>query len=417
MFVDKVTIKVEAGNGGDGKLSFRHQKNHKGGPDGGNGGNGGSIVVRASHNSSSLYKYRVSKTYRAEHGEVGGTNRRAGANGNDLILIVPPGTIVAQEGKIMADLTVDAQETIIAKGGAGGNGNAHFTSSTRQAPRFAELGERGEKKELELELRVIAEVGIVGLPNAGKSTLLTAISNARPKIANYPFTTLVPNLGMVKMGDEEHLWADIPGLIEGASSGKGLGDEFLRHVSRSKILVHLIDGSAENPIAAKHIIENEIKKYDKTLAKKPQVVVINKIDSLDEKTLKSLLVEFKKEGLEPTKNLFLISAAARLGIEELLIVVTKEIKKAPKVKKAAASMPVITLADIEKSWQIEQDGDNYVVSGAEIEKLASRTNFAQIEAKMRLRRILKARGILAELERRGAKSGSNIEIAGKKLQW
>jgi len=283
MFVDEVEITAKAGDGGNGIVSFRRERYiSKGGPDGGDGGNGGSILLQASRNENTLANFRFQKERKADDGMPGGNAKKHGKNGDDLVVYVPIGTQARVGKKIIADLVTDGQQEIIAKGGRGGFGNAHFTSSTRQAPRVAEKGERGEKITLVLELKSIADVGLVGLPNAGKSTLLAAITSARPKIANYPFTTLEPHLGVAKVAKHtELLIADIPGLIDGASRGKGLGDEFLRHVERTQILLHVIDAYTEDIVTAYLTIQRELRHYTVDLTKKPQIVALTKIDGLD----------------------------------------------------------------------------------------------------------------------------------------
>src|SRR6201996_2861036 len=282
-FIDHVVIQALAGDGGDGRTSFRHEKYvDKGGPDGGDGGNGGDVIMQASRNQNTLVSFRYHRELVAEAGGDGDKVRRHGRSGKDLYVEVPVGTIVTNaEGLTLADLTEDGQEAIVAHGCRGGFGNAHFISSARQAPKFAEKGEAGEEQELTLELKLIADVGLVGLPNAGKSTLLSVISNARAEIADYPFTTLTPNLGVVDIDRETSLlFADIPGLIEGAAEGKGLGDEFLRHVERTAVLLHLVDVTSDDVVADYTTIQNELETYRSNLAKKEQIVVFSKIDLL-----------------------------------------------------------------------------------------------------------------------------------------
>ena len=414
MFIDKVTIKVTAGRGGDGKLSFRHLKSHKGGPDGGDGGRGGNIVIRADHNSSSLYKYRSAKVYQAEDGEMGGTNRRHGKTAPDLILVVPPGTQVIENNTIVKDLLA-ADSYVVAKGGDGGYGNAHFVSSTRQAPRFAELGEAGEQKEITLELKLIADVGLVGLPNAGKSTLLGAISNAKPHVADYAFTTLIPNLGMVTIDNESVLFADIPGLIEGASIGKGLGDEFLRHVERTKVLLHLVDASSTTIEDDFAIVTKELVDYSKKLGAKRRIVVLTKSDLTDQTQVDAAVAFFEKLNYKKCTTLFVISAATRDGVAELLYGVVQLLRKKVARKPTQETMPVITLsdADIDRHWTVRCNEDVYEVTGVELEKLARRTNFDQVEAVERLRKILRARGVMREIIKQGGDASSKISINGR----
>ncbi len=416
MFIDKVTIQIQAGNGGNGKLSFRHTKDHKGGPDGGDGGRGGDIVLRADHNTSSLYKYRTNKVWRAADGGAGGTNRRHGKSASSLELIIPPGTQVIENETVIADLTTHDARFVAAKGGEGGFGNTHFKSSTRQAPRLAEIGEPGETKELTLELKLIAEVGIIGLPNAGKSTLLGSISNARPEIADYAFTTLTPNLGVVTISDRSVLFADIPGLIEGAADGRGLGDDFLRHVERTRVLIHMIDATDAEILKNYEIIQKELKSYSTKLANKSQLVVLNKIDALDGKQLKQKIVELNKLGLKEKKNLFLISAASKQGIDELLRATLAMVNKQPKEKAPKAELPVIGPNRPDRSWTVEKQDNMFVVHGAELEKIALRTDMSQSDAVARLYTLLTNRGVLREIERQGGVDAT-IKIGKKKLTW
>ena len=304
MFTDIATIKAQAGKGGDGLISFhRTRGNPKGGPDGGDGGNGGSIIVKASHNTNTLTKYRSAKLLRAEEGQAGGGNKRHGKNGEDIILLVPPGTIVRDGEDQIADLVENDQEAVVCAGGSGGFGNTHFKSSIRQAPKMAELGEMGENKELSLELKLVADVGLVGLPNAGKSTLLSMVSAAKPAIASYAFTTLTPNLGVVDVDERSFLMADIPGLIEGAGEGKGLGHKFLRHVKRTKMLLHCI--SIENEIESTggkeggieevyNTIRAELETFDDELASKEEIILFTKSDLLEPGEAKKIADKFMK---------------------------------------------------------------------------------------------------------------------------
>jgi GTP-binding protein len=417
-FIDKVTVVVAAGDGGDGKLSFRHEKFiDKGGPDGGDGGNGGDVVLVASRNESTLAAFRYQKELKAESGQPGGKTRKHGRSASDMEVAVPIGTMAVNEaGEIIADLTDDEQRAVIAKGGKGGFGNAHFVSSTRQAPNFAEKGEEGERLSLMLELKIIADVGLVGLPNAGKSTLLSRISNAKPEIADYPFTTITPNLGVVDIDRQTTiLVADIPGLIEGASTGKGLGHEFLRHIERTKVLIHLIDAYQPDIQAAYKTIRAELKAHDPALAARPELVVLNKIDGLDEDMVRDALAQIKKVAGKQAK-LFAISAQAGMGIKELLFAVKDEIIK---VRTRAAEeaenaeVPVITLKDDKTSWKVTKQDDGYLVRGQRIEKFAARTDFANEQAVRRLRDIMKKMGIMHELRRQGVVVEQKIHIGSQ----
>lgn len=420
MFIDVATVKVAAGNGGNGHLSFHRTKgNAKGGPDGGDGGHGGDIVLRASHNTNTLAKYRSSKLWRAQNGDEGGANKRHGKNGGSITLLVPPGTVVTQDEAVLADLTRDGQEAIIAGGGSGGFGNSHFKSSVRQAPKMAELGEAGEQKTLRFELKLVADVGLVGLPNAGKSTLLSVVSSAKPEIANYAFTTLVPNLGVVDIDSKTLLMADIPGLIEGASAGKGLGVEFLRHIERCRILLQLIDAGSSDWYADFKTVRSELKNYLVDLDKRDFMVVITKSETMPQAELKIKLKKFiSKTKLKPSQ-IFSISAVAGDGITDLLRATIKLIdanKAAKKAIKKKTEMPVITLEPGEE-WDVIKKGSRYVISGKKIERFAARTNFDQPDGIRRLRDILKREGIIRQLRKLGSETGDTVEIAGKKLQW
>ena len=417
MFVDVAKVKVEAGDGGNGAVSFRHEKFvDRGGPDGGDGGNGGNVIMRASRNQDTLASFRYQKLVKATSGEPGTKRKKHGKTGQDLLIDVPIGTVVVRvdDKKVIADFTEDNQEVVVAAGGKGGFGNAHFTSSIRQAPRIAEKGEKGEQLEVALELKMIADIGLVGLPNAGKSTLLATVSNAHPEIANYPFTTLTPNLGVVDI-DKKHslLMADIPGLIEGASKGKGLGDEFLRHVERTSVLIHLIDAYNEDVAQAFQTIQKELAEYDKDLTKRPQVVVLTKTDGLDQQIIDDQLGKLKKV-VKAKTPLFAISSKSKAGVPELLFAVDKLVQKHHKTvaaKEAKRSgLPVITLLNKNDSWKITKVGKNYVITGSKIERFAHRTDFNSSHGIQRLRDIMRKMGILHELERKQIDPGQKIII-------
>lgn len=425
MFIDRATVKVKAGNGGSGIVSFRHEKYiDKGGPDGGDGGKGGDVVFVASRNENTLANFRFQKELRATDGEAGGKRNKHGKNGQNLVIKVPVGTaIVSEDGRTLADLTIDGQEALIAKGGQGGFGNAHFVSSRRQAPRVAERGEPGDEMTAQLELKMIADVGLVGLPNAGKSTLLSVVSNARPEIANYPFTTLIPNLGVVDIdGETSILLADIPGLIEGAADGKGLGDDFLRHVERTAVLVHLIDAYQDDVVAAYKTIQDELAAYKVDLSKKPQVVVLNKIDGLDDEIINHLLDALQKVTPKGTQ-LLAVSAQAKLGTKELMRALRKmvdsERQKMAEEDAAAdddmpAGIPVISLDSDEDKWEVTKlDDHHYNVAGRKIERFASRTHFNSVEGVERLRDIMRKMGIMHQLVRQGVEPGDKVSIANE----
>jgi GTP-binding protein len=324
-FIDEAIISVAAGNGGKGAVSFRHEKFiPKGGPDGGNGGNGGSVIVRADRQLNTLLDFRYRKKYAAQKGENGRGKNQDGKWADDIVLKVPAGTIVRDlsTGSMLADLVNHGDEFTVARGGKGGRGNSHFATSTNQAPRVSEPGTPGEERELQLELKLLADVGLVGFPNAGKSTLISVISAAKPKIADYPFTTLAPNLGIVRYGEGQSFTvADIPGLIEGAHQGKGLGIQFLRHIERTRVLVFLIESTSEDPKHEYTVLLNELESYNLSLTKKPRMVALTKIDLLDEKRIKALNKIVLGKGIEVVA----ISAATRRNIEELLKKVWKKI--------------------------------------------------------------------------------------------
>jgi GTP-binding protein len=419
MFVDRVEVKVKAGSGGDGLLSFRHEKfRAKGGPDGGDGGDGGDVILLASRNQNTLADFRYKKLLQARDGQPGGKRHRHGKNGDDLVVDVPVGTQVLESGEAIADLTEDGQRFVLAQGGRGGFGNAHFTSSTRQAPRIAEKGEKGDEMDAVFELKMIADVGIVGLPNAGKSTLLSVISNAHPEIADYPFTTLRPNLGVADI-DNRHslLFADIPGLIEGASQGKGLGDEFLRHVERTSLMLHLVDAYNEDAAEAYGTIRKELADYKVDLSKKPSVVALTKTEGLSKKELDAKLKQLKKV-LPKGEELLAISSASGAGVKELLRVLAKKVdqerKKAAKTEKAPG-LPVIGPRKRDDDWRIEKTEAAFIVTGRKIERFASRTRFGEEPAEDRLRDIMRKMGIMRELQRQGAEAGQTIAIGNPEI--
>lgn len=421
-FIDKATVTVLAGDGGDGKLSFRQEKFiDKGGPDGGDGGDGGDVVFVASRNQNTLAAFRYEKELRAEPGGSGDKRRKHGKNGADVRVPVPVGTIVTtDQNELLADLAIDGQEAVVAKGGKGGFGNAHFVSSVRQAPRFAEKGEPGEQRTLQLELKMIADVGLVGLPNAGKSTLLSVISNARPEIADYPFTTLTPNLGMVDVDGNGLLFADIPGLIEGAAQGKGLGDEFLRHVERTAVLVHLIDAYQNDVAAAYKTIQKELKAYSKELAAKPQLVTLTKIEGLDADIVDDQLAALRKAAPKNTQ-LFAISAQSKQGLQKLLRAVSSMVQdhraKVIEQTPPAPAIPVLTLDNDEDAWQVIKEEDAYVITGAKIERFAKRTDFNSPAGVERLRDIMRKMGIMHELVRQGIEAGDTMRIGKGELTY
>ncbi len=417
MFVDTALVRVIAGRGGNGALSFRHEKFvDKGGPDGGDGGRGGNVVFEASSNINTLAAFRMRQELKAEDGGAGGKQQKHGRDGEDVVVKVPVGTLVLRDAVAVADLTTDGQRAIVAKGGDGGFGNAHFKSSTRQAPRVAELGEVGEEFEATLELKLLADVGLVGFPNAGKSTFLSVVTNARPEIADYEFTTLTPNLGVADIDGSSLLIADIPGLIEGASEGKGLGGAFLRHVERTAVVLHLIDAYTDDPAAAYTTIRRELERYSKVVAGLPEVVALTKVEGLDEELL-AMQREALSRVVPKQTPVYAISSQAHIGTTELLRELTRVVMEARAMKQedeaeSEAELPVIQLNDTElqAAWSIEKDSAVYVVSGDKIEKFARRTDVSNIHALIRLRDIMRKMGITHELIRQGAKGASEIRI-------
>jgi GTP-binding protein len=427
MFVDTAKVFIQAGRGGNGAVSFRRELYiEKGGPDGGDGGRGGDVIFRATKDLNTLLNFRYKPELKAKNGENGSKRNKTGKSGEDLIVKVPVGTIVKKDGEILADLDFDGEEAVIARGGDGGFGNAHFKSSVRQTPRVAELGEMGETFEADLELKLLADVGLVGFPNAGKSTFLSVVSNARPEIANYAFTTLTPSLGVAEIDGYNLLIADIPGLIEGASEGKGLGDAFLRHVERTAVLLHLIDIYEENPAEQYQIIRAELEKYQPELIERPEIVALTKSEGMD-----SELIDFQIENLRkvaPEAEIFAISSSAHQGLKEVLRALRKKVeeKRAEDLAKIEEEngededLAVISLSEeeISKSWWVEFDEEEhiFVVRGEKIEKFARRTNFANIHGVNRLRDILRKMGIERELRSQGAQNSSVISIAGNEFE-
>jgi GTP-binding protein len=420
MFIDKVTIDVMAGNGGNGRVNFRHEKFvDRGGPDGGDGGNGGDVMLVASRNQNTLARFRFDKQLQADHGRDGDKQKKHGRSAKDLVVSVPVGTVVTNEvGQVLADLTADEQQAVIAKGGRGGFGNAHFVSSRRQAPNFAEKGEEGEQFTLLLELKMIADVGLVGLPNAGKSTLLARLSNAHPEIANYPFTTLTPNLGVVDIDKETSvLFADIPGLIEGASEGKGLGHEFLRHVERTAVIVHLIDAYQDNVSTAYTTIKNELASYTVNLAERPEIIALNKVEGLDADIVADLQKQLKKVVPKGAK-IFAISGQSGQGLKEFLFTIKAAVaaahaKHAEVTAELDEGIPVLRLANDADSWNVENENGVFVVTGPKIVQFAARTDFGNEEGVQRLRDIMQRMGVMHELIRQGIQPGQTISFNGR----
>lgn len=430
MFCDELKLTVIAGKGGNGCVSFRREKYvPKGGPDGGDGGKGGDIIFIVNLNLNTLSHLASQKTYKAYSGESGKGKNMYGKSAENLILEVPLGTIIFTKDKseILADLSGKGEEVIIAKGGKGGLGNAHFASATRQVPRFAEKGEPGEEKEIILELKLVADVGLIGMPSAGKSTLLSVISNARPKIAAYDFTTLIPNLGVVSMAkfggsaNDSFVAADIPGLIEGASHGKGLGFQFLKHISRTRLLVHLIDAYKENFAKNYKIIREELMKFDKELAKREEIIVLNKIDIADEKIIEKCKKELKKT--VKTKKIFLISGVTHEGVQELLFEISKKlktIKKKEKPEKITSKPVLIPLQGDANHFSIDKMEDKngqkiFYISGTRFNQLITMSDLKNIESMERIYAYMDRFGIQRKLNNLNASLGDIIVV--KKFQF
>ena len=416
MFVDIAKVFVKAGKGGDGAVSFRHEKYvDKGGPDGGDGGRGGDVVFRASKNLNTLLKFRYKPELAAEHGQAGSKRNRRGRSAESLIVEVPMGTVVRRDGEIIADLTDDAQEAIVAKGGDGGFGNAHFKSSTRQSPKMAELGEPGDEFEAELELKLLADVGLLGFPNVGKSTFLSVVSNARPEIADYEFTTLTPNLGVADIDDGSILIADIPGIIEGASEGKGLGDQFLRHVERTAVLLHMIDAYADDPAQKYRAIRHELEKYSHELSQRPEVVALTKCEGLDQEMIAMQATAI--QNVAPDAEVIAISSQTHMGITDLLRLLRRRVEEqraveVETIEEVFDGLPVIGLTNeqLADAWRVEREDGGFRVYGEKIEKFARRTNFDQYEAINRLRDIMRKHGISHEIIRQGGTGESLVRI-------
>lgn len=420
MFYDEAKIHVRSGDGGDGMISFRREKYvRQGGPDGGDGGRGGDVIFVVSSHLNSLITFQRNKHYRAGNGTHGTVQRMNGASGQDLRLEAPPGTVVrnAETGEILADLIEPGQEVVILAGGRGGRGNQHFANSRQQAPRIAERGEPGEEMWLALELKLIADVGVVGVPNAGKSTLLSVVSAARPKIGDYPFTTLQPNLGVAAIdGYETLVLADIPGIIEGASEGVGLGHDFLRHIERTRVLLHLLDGMAENPLTDWEMFNNELALYNAELAAKPQLVVLNKIDLPDVREREAEI----RDGIRRAGHPFMsISAVTGEGVKPMLYEIKRMADAAPRTVPTAAGEPVVIRPPVgEQAFTIKREGNgDWRVSGQEIERIVAMTYFEFDDSLMRFQTTLKRSGITAALTKAGVKVGDIVHIGDQELEW
>lgn len=416
MLIDRAKISIKAGDGGNGMVAFRREKYiAAGGPNGGDGGKGGDVIFVVDDSLRTLVDFRYKRKYLAENGEKGGTSNRSGKSGKDLIIKVPPGTIIRdiKTGRILADMIEPGQRNVIAKGGKGGAGNQHFATSTRQIPTFARAGDPGEEYQVELEMKLIADVGLVGFPNAGKSTILSMTSAADPKIADYPFTTLEPNLGVVSVDEgNSFVMADIPGLIEGAHKGVGLGFEFLRHVERTKLLVHVVDVAGidgRDPMDSFRAINEELRKYNPKLAERPQVVAANKIDLPEGR---ERLESFTKAVEDMGYKVFPISAATNSGIKEMIYYVAARLRELPDAAPMTDGQPevVYTVQEEEEPFTIRKEGKVYIVEGSWVKKVIGSTNFGVYESLQYFQRALKSKGVIEALEEMGIQEGDTVRI-------
>jgi GTP-binding protein len=422
MFLDDVRISVRAGAGGDGASTMRREAHvPRGGPDGGDGGRGGSVYLRVDVGLTTLHDFRYKRRFSATPGGRGERQKRHGKAGDDLFLPVPPGTAVVDvaSGALIADLVAAGQEVMVARGGRGGLGNVHFATATHQAPRHAQKGEPGEERELRLELRLIADVGLVGLPNAGKSTLLAALTNAQPKIAPYPFTTLEPNLGVLDLGIEDGrrpTIADVPGLIEGASSGAGLGHAFLRHVSRTRVLLHVVDGASRDPAWDHEVIRDELEAHDPALLDKPMVTVFNKLDL---PAAREAWPAFEAAMRLARLPVLAISAETGEGLETLRETVGDLLPDAEGLEAPPdpAGVVVHRIEAAAEGFTLEQDEQGYLVTGKRIERLAHQTNFDIEESAERFQRELLRIGVDGALRRAGVRPGDMVRIGSVELEW
>lgn len=429
MFADRARIYVRSGKGGDGHVSFRREKYvPNGGPDGGDGGHGGSVILEVDDGLNTLVDYRHVRKYHAEDGENGGKRNCRGKNGADLILKVPAGTVIkeAESGKVIADMSGDNRRFMLLEGGRGGNGNQHYATSTMQAPKYAQPGQPAKELELFMELKVIADVGLVGFPNVGKSTFLTQVSNARPKVANYHFTTLNPHLGVVDLPDAKgFVIADIPGLIEGASEGVGLGFEFLRHIERTKVIIHIVDAAStegRDPVADIYAINKELENYNSDIAKRPQVIAANKTDMIfedpeTEDPIERLKKEFEPQGIK----VYPISAISKKGISELLYCVRNmldQIDDTPVIFEQEF-FPEFMLADSDEPYTVTYDEkeNEYIVEGPRIEKMLGYTNLESEKGFTFFQNFLKENGILEQLEELGIQEGDTVRMYGLSFDY
>jgi GTPase len=417
MFIDQAKIHVRAGRGGDGVVHFRREKYvPRGGPDGGDGGKGGDVILEVVATLNTLSSFRHQTRYQAEDGANGAKQNMTGRSGADLVISVPPGTIVINDDsqEVFGDLVAPAQRLVVARGGRGGRGNTHFANAVHQAPRIAERGEPSEERNLRLELKLIADIGIVGVPNAGKSTFLAAVSNAKPKIAPYPFTTLEPNLGVTILDEETSLvLADIPGLIEGAHQGVGLGHDFLRHIQRTRVLIHLLDGLAADPLVDLAQINSELALFDPDLAKKPQVVALNKIDLPEvQERWPDIARRLKGKGYEA----FSISGVAGTNVRKVLYRAAQLLQAAPPPA-PVAEMPVYRVESDPQAFTIERSGEGWRVRGEAIERAAAMTYWEHFQSVRRFQRIMETLGIDKALRQAGVQVGDTVYVGDFELEW
>ena len=417
MFIDEAVIHVRSGDGGDGVVHFRREKHVPfGGPDGGDGGKGGDVIFLVDPKLNTLFAYRHQIRYQAQDGARGAKQNMTGRSGSDLVLRLPPGTLVYVDasGELMGDLVETGQRLTVATGGRGGRGNSRFANSRNQAPKVAEHGEPGQELTLRLELKLIADIGIVGVPNAGKSTLLAAVTNARPKIASYPFTTLEPNLGVAELDmDTTLILADIPGLIEGAHAGIGLGHEFLRHIQRTKVLIHLIDGLAEDPLLDFAQINSELALFDPNLAEKPQLVAVSKIDLPEvQKRLSEIEAGLRERGYSPIA----ISAVAGTNLRQLLYRAAQKLAEVPATPEVG-ELPVYGKESDPRQFSIERKADGWHVAGKAIERAAAMTYWEYDQSVTRFQRIMQALGVEEALRQAGVQAGETVFIGNYELEW
>ena len=419
MFIDKAEILVQSGTGGNGMMHFHREKYvPRGGPDGGDGGRGGDVILEVRATLNSLASFRFTTRFTAEDGKGGGTNNKSGKSADNLVVPVPPGTLVydAASGDLLGDLTTPGQLLVVCKGGRGGRGNPHFKSSINQIPRTAENGEPGEEKRLRLELKLIADIGIVGVPNAGKSTLLSVLTNAKPKIAPYPFTTLDPNLGVANVDEETTVvLADIPGLVEGAAEGVGLGHDFLRHVQRTRVLIHLLDGLSADPLSDFSQINSELALFDPGLTKKPMIVAMNKIDQPEVlERWPKLKKDLKKRGYESMA----ISALARTNVKELLLKAVKTLAEAPVPEPTEEPMPVYRPVEDPRAFTVSREADGaWRVKSTSIERAAEMTPWDQTGSVRRFQKLMERLGVDKALREAGAQEGDTVYIGEYELEY